>query len=125
MENYTPIINHYIALIKTEHFENNGAFINKIASQLIDNLHLKVVNSLTHQFKPVGITYIYVLSQSHLVIHTWPETGYIHIDLVTCQQTNKDDFVSALKKGLSELSDYTLKIKSVDYTNSSIDLLQI
>ena len=25
-----------------------------------------------------------ILSESHLSAHTWPELGYVHLDVVTC-----------------------------------------
>ena len=32
---------------------------------------------------------IYVLTTSHLSVHSWPENSYLHIDLLTCS-TNKE-----------------------------------
>lgn len=31
-----------------------------------------------------GFTYLIVLGQSHIVIHTWPEKGLLNIDVFTC-----------------------------------------
>jgi S-adenosylmethionine decarboxylase len=27
---------------------------------------------------------VIILSESHLSAHTWPEIGYVHLDIVTC-----------------------------------------
>jgi S-adenosylmethionine decarboxylase len=27
---------------------------------------------------------VIILSESHLSAHTWPELGYLHVDIVTC-----------------------------------------
>ena len=48
----------------------------------VGNLH--VVGDLKHQFKPKGATILYLLSESYLSIHTYPETNYSTIDLYSC-----------------------------------------
>jgi S-adenosylmethionine decarboxylase len=37
-----------------------------------------------HRFLPHGVSGVVVLSESHIAIHTWPETGYAAIDVYTC-----------------------------------------
>lgn len=36
------------------------------------------------QGKPGGVTGALVLAESHLAIHTWPETGNVTIDIYVC-----------------------------------------
>jgi S-adenosylmethionine decarboxylase len=41
--------------------------------------------SLTSQaFQPQGVTALALLAESHISIHTWPETGYAAVDVFTC-----------------------------------------
>lgn len=37
-----------------------------------------------HTFCPQGITAVAMLAESHLAVHTWPERGYVAIDIFTC-----------------------------------------
>jgi S-adenosylmethionine decarboxylase len=37
-----------------------------------------------HRFEPHGVSAICILAESHLSIHTWPETGTATIDVYTC-----------------------------------------
>ena len=37
-----------------------------------------------HLFEPHGITGFALLAQSHISIHTWPENGYVAVDIYTC-----------------------------------------
>jgi S-adenosylmethionine decarboxylase len=37
-----------------------------------------------YKFKPRGITGVILLAESHIAVHTWPEIGYIAIDIFTC-----------------------------------------
>lgn len=45
---------------------------------------LNVVNKATHQFEPFGVTGVYILSESHLSIHTFVEERKVAMDLYTC-----------------------------------------
>src|SRR4051794_38836075 len=40
-----------------------------------------------HEFEPFGISAIAILAESHLSIHTWPEHGYLAVDLFTCSES--------------------------------------
>lgn len=43
-----------------------------------------VVGSVFHQFSPHGVTGVVVVQESHLSAHTWPEAGYVAVDIFTC-----------------------------------------
>lgn len=59
----------------------------EIREALVDAVNASgatLVAEAFHQFTPQGITGTLVLSESHLAIHTWPEMGYVSLDLYTC-----------------------------------------
>lgn len=37
-----------------------------------------------HKFEPQGVTGIILLAESHISIHTWPEIGFVAVDIFTC-----------------------------------------
>ncbi len=43
-----------------------------------------IVTTAFHRFEPQGVSGVVVLQESHLSIHTWPETGYAAMDFYTC-----------------------------------------
>ena len=43
-----------------------------------------VLNLISNKFEPQGVTAIALLAESHLSIHTWPESNYSAIDIFTC-----------------------------------------
>ena len=62
----------------------NDGRIEKMVSDLQELCHLTIVKELRHDFTPQGCTYLALLSESHLAIHTYPEHDYISVDLYTC-----------------------------------------
>lgn len=51
---------------------------------LCDKYKLKIVGKSYHEFEPYGITFVLLLAESHLSVHTWPENGNIAFDLYVC-----------------------------------------
>ena len=45
---------------------------------------LTVVGDAFHQFEPQGVTGTVLLAESHLAIHTWPEHGFVTVDVYVC-----------------------------------------
>ncbi len=45
---------------------------------------LTVVGERFHQFEPQGVTGTVLLAESHLAIHTWPEHGFVSVDVYVC-----------------------------------------
>jgi S-adenosylmethionine decarboxylase len=43
-----------------------------------------VVREISHSFPETGLTCVLILSESHAVLHTWPETGTVNIDIFSC-----------------------------------------
>ena len=43
-----------------------------------------VVQELSHSFPETGLTCVLILSESHAVLHTWPETGTVNVDIFSC-----------------------------------------
>src|SRR4029450_9571206 len=49
---------------------------------------LTIVGDSFHQFSPQGVTGTVLLSESHLAIHTWPEHGFVTVDVYVCNLAN-------------------------------------
>lgn len=52
---------------------------------------LTAVGALFHAFgDDGGVTGVVVLAESHLSIHTWPESGYVTLDVYVCNYTENN-----------------------------------
>jgi len=62
----------------------------KQITYILDNICKKynytILQKSAHEFEPQGFTAIYLLSESHISIHTYPENNYAAIDIYTCRQ---------------------------------------
>src|ERR1700712_510742 len=43
-----------------------------------------VVQEVSHFFPDTGLTCVLILSESHAVLHSWPESGTVNIDIFSC-----------------------------------------
>ena len=58
--------------------------VEPLMKKIIEEMRLTVVGEVKHQFQPYGATLLYLLSESHLSIHTYVEERYAAIDLYCC-----------------------------------------
>ena len=56
----------------------------EVISDLITDSDLAVVAHQAVRFDNDGLTIVWVLAESHLVMHLWPEEGYATLDLHIC-----------------------------------------
>ena len=59
-------------------------------SRLIAHYGFHELGSYYHSFEP-GITGAVVLAESHITFHTWPEFGYVSLNVFTCNYTKDND----------------------------------
>lgn len=60
-----------------------------------------VVQTLSHSFSGAGLTSVLILRESHAVLHTWPETGTVNIDIFSCSTRLRSlDAVTELSRRL-------------------------
>jgi S-adenosylmethionine decarboxylase len=110
------MIKQFVALVKMKPFDNSLDFVENLAESIVSDLGLKVVKKVSHIFSPTGITLGYILSQSHLVIHTYPENGLIHVDLAVCSNHSVKEFENSLKYALTAHEVYSVEVRKLDLT---------
>ena len=58
--------------------------VKPLMEKIIEACKLNLVGKCEYQFTPIGVTMLYLLSESHLTIHTYPEKKACSINLYTC-----------------------------------------
>ncbi len=108
-------IDHYVAQCWGINSKvlNSPAELLKKSKIVTGKLNLTIVNSFTHRFKPHGLSLILVIAESHLAIHTWPELGYMNVDVLSCSPTSQ---LINLKMALQEeFNPQKIESKKISY----------
>lgn len=58
--------------------------VRDLVESVVAEFDFELVSYDTTRFEPIGVTGIGVLGESHISVHTWPEHGYAHVELLTC-----------------------------------------
>jgi S-adenosylmethionine/arginine decarboxylase-like enzyme len=72
-------------------------------SHIVEDCGLQIVSREAVKFENAGATLVWILAESHLVIHLWTDEGFATIDLHVCDyQASNRERASRLKRALSE-----------------------
>ena len=90
---------------------NDESFIRTTIATAAREAGATVLQLISHRFQPQGVTGLVLLAESHLSIHTWPESGYAAVDVFTCGDHTMPDraclaLVQALGAGDYKLSSF-------------------
>ena len=58
----------------------------------------KFENNIIDEKKPGGISGMAILCESHVSIHTYPETNTIYADIFSCKTLNKEKNIAFMKE---------------------------
>ena len=73
---------------------NDESFLRCILNRAAKLANATVLNLISNKFKPQGVTAIALLAESHISIHTWPESSYSAVDIFTCGQSMLPELAS-------------------------------
>ena len=69
---------------------NSKSVTEGLLHQIANITQLTVLKKSIHIFQPQGISATLILSESHIAIHTWPESGEGYITLTSCHYLPKE-----------------------------------
>ena len=99
----SPIIDHWVLQLHgiTPDKINDTDRLQALLEETVRRLNLTQVSSHSHYFGP-GVSTVIILSESHLSVHTWPELGYLHMDIVTCVKQLTKEKLDQVSRDLFE-----------------------
>jgi len=107
-------------------FDCNREKINDI--KLLEDLLLRaakaakatVIKSHFHKFSPQGVSGTVIIAESHFNLHSWPEHGYVALDLFTCGK--ELDSTPATDLLIQELESKNYNIQALERGRLGLDL---
>jgi len=69
-----------------------------------------VLNLISNKFEPQGVTAIALLAESHISIHTWPESNYSAVDIFTCGQNMLPELASQYLIEVLQAKEHFLRV---------------
>lgn len=78
--------------------ETNPHKLCKYFNSILLQSGFKILKKVSHHFQPYGFTGLWLLSESHFAIHTFPEENKTYIELSSCVKKQYDQFMSHLKE---------------------------
>jgi S-adenosylmethionine decarboxylase proenzyme len=76
-----------------------------LMNNICDKNNYSVLKRSHHEFDPNGFSILYLLSESHMSIHTFPEKNYIAFDLYTCRAYRDNKIYNTIYNDLIVLFD--------------------
>ena len=65
---------------------NSCSDLKKMLKNICLEYDFQILQEVEHQFEPQGCSILFLLSESHLSIHTFPEKNHMSFDIYTCRQ---------------------------------------
>ena len=73
---------------------NDESFLRCTLNRAAKLANATVLNLISNKFDPQGVTAIALLAESHISIHTWPESNYSAVDIFTCGKNMMPELAS-------------------------------
>ena len=73
---------------------NDESFLRCTLNRAAKLANATVLHLMSYKFEPQGITAIALLAESHISIHTWPESSYSAVDIFTCGKNMMPELAS-------------------------------
>ena len=108
-----PVGHHYIAEASGCNPDIIGKVetVEQILVRAAEVARVTVWSISFHRFSPNGVSGVVVISESHLSVHTWPEYGYVALDIFTCGNDTKPE--AAVEYALKEFGASSMHITEV------------
>ena len=89
---------------------NDESFLRCTLNRAAKLANATVLNLISNKFEPQGVTAIALLAESHLSIHTWPESNYSAVDIFTCGQNMLPELASQYLIEALKAEEHSLRV---------------
>jgi S-adenosylmethionine decarboxylase len=76
---------------------DNEETIREAIGVIIHTTRATLLHQFFHRFQPQGITGMACLAESHISVHTWPESGFAAFDIYMCGRARPERAIPVLE----------------------------
>ncbi|MCS6822337.1 MAG: S-adenosylmethionine decarboxylase [Microscillaceae bacterium] len=76
--------------------ETNSQWLFEYFQNLLREVGFTIIQHVEHHFQPQGYTCIWLLAESHLALHTFPEANKTYLELSSCDEEKYHHFCQKL-----------------------------
>ena len=77
---------------------NDIVFIEEALKKCIKAAGATLLHIHLHPFEPDGVSGVAVLAESHISVHTWPESGYAAFDVFMCGAAQPEACIEIMRE---------------------------
>lgn len=74
------------------------AYIEKTMRACVEASRATLLHIHLHRFEPDGVSGVAVLAESHISVHTWPESRYAAFDVFMCGDTQPEVCIAIMRE---------------------------
>ena len=89
---------------------NDESFLRCSLNKAAKLAKASVLHLISNKFEPQGVTAMALLAESHISIHTWPESNYSAVDIFTCGQNMLPELASQYLIEALKAKEHSLRI---------------
>tara|TARA_B100000886_G_scaffold137418_1_gene92887 strand:+ start:253 stop:687 length:435 start_codon:yes stop_codon:yes gene_type:complete len=89
---------------------NDESFLRCTLNKAAKFAKATVLNLISNKFEPQGVTAIALLAESHISIHTWPESNYSAVDIFTCGQNMMPELASQYLMEALKAEEHSMRV---------------
>ncbi|WP_051568381.1 S-adenosylmethionine decarboxylase family protein [Crocinitomix catalasitica] len=78
--------------------ESDAELLKNGLGSLLDRCTFEKLGFVEHYFQPQGYTCLWLLGESHLAVHTYPEHNKAYIELTSCVKEKNDLFMELISQ---------------------------
>lgn len=98
----TQVGTHVLIDVRGASRLDEPAYLETVLRQSAESAGATILQAHFHHFGPaMGVTGVLMLAESHISIHTWPETGFAAIDIFMCGAARIDAAITVIEQAFA------------------------
>ncbi len=78
----------------------------EMMEHLLNKCGYSILKYVSHSFEPQGFTAVWVIAESHLAIHTFPEANKTYFELSSCNREKNQHFFELISHNIIDFGSH-------------------